>query len=68
MDDQILKEIAQDIGETKGMVSAMSDDFEKIDKTLNRHDKRLRRIENLFIPVVAFLSLIGHKITKLVGL
>lgn len=68
MEDQLLKEIAQDIGETKGMVGAMRDDFEKIDKTLNRHDKRLRRIENLFIPAVAFLSLIGHKIMKIIGL
>ncbi|MBU0792235.1 MAG: hypothetical protein KKC55_17495 [Gammaproteobacteria bacterium] len=68
MENQLLKEIAQDIGETKGMVSAMRDDFEKIDRTLNRHDKRLRRIENLFIPAVAVLGLIGQKIMKLIGL
>ena len=68
MDDQLLKDIAQDIGETKGLVKAMVDDINKTDKTLNRHDTRLRRIENFFLPVIVILSFFGSKIMKVFGL
>jgi len=68
MDDQLLKDIAQDIGETKGMVSAMVEEMKKTDKTLNRHDTRLRRIENFFLPAVAILGFISQKIMKVIGL
>lgn len=68
MDAQLLNTMAQDIGETKGMVKAMMDDMDKTDKTLVRHDTRLRRIENIFIPVIAFLSFVGSKILKVCGL
>lgn len=68
MEEQLLKDIALDIGETKGMVKAIVDDIDKIDKSLNKHDTRIRRIENLFLPAVAILSLISQKILKVVGL
>jgi len=68
MDDQLLKDIAQDIGETKGMVKAIIDDMDKTDKTLTRHDTRIRRIENFFLPAIAVLSLVSHKIMKVFGL
>jgi len=74
MEEQLLKEIAQDIGETKGMVSGMKDDFEKIDKRfdkvdtkLNRHDKRIRRLETWFVPLIAGLSLFIQEIRKVFG-
>ena len=68
MDDQLLKDMAQDIGETKGMVKAIVDDIDKIDKSLNRHDTRIRRIENFFLPAIAVLSLVSQKILKVIGL
>ena len=68
MDEQLLKDIASDIGETKGMVKAMVDDINKTDKTLTSHDTRIRRIENFFLPAVAVLGLLSQKILKVFGL
>ena len=67
MDEQILKDMATDIGETKGMVSAMTEEMKKINNTLNRHDSRLRRVENFFLPAIAVLSLLAGKIMGWVG-
>jgi len=67
MEEQILKDIAQDTGETRGMVSAMKDSLDKIDTRLNHHDKRIRRLENWFIPLIAGLSLAVQEIRKVFG-
>ena len=68
MDEQILKDMATDIGETKGMVSAMFDQMEKFDDKIERHDTRLRRVENFFLPAIAVLSLFASKILEVFGL
>ena len=62
MDDVLLKEISEDIGELKGMVAAMQTDLGAGKKQFNRHDARIRRIELWFIPVLVALSLAAHEI------
>ena len=67
MDEQILKDIATDIGETKGMVGALVDQMDKFDEKVERHDSRLRRVENFFLPAIAVLSLFANKIMGVLG-
>jgi|GEM_PF-6573499 len=40
---------------------------ENIEKQIENHAIRIRRIETWFLPVLAFLSIIMHKITEWFG-
>ena len=36
--------------------------FKQIDNRISRQDTRLRRIENLFLPILAIISIFAHKL------
>lgn len=36
--------------------------FKRLDTRINRQDTRLRRIENLFLPILAIMSIFAHKL------
>jgi len=67
MDEALLKEIAEDIGELKGMVTAIQTDLAGGKKQFARHDIRIKRIEMWFLPVLAAMSLVAHKMLKWFG-
>ena len=62
MDEQLLRDIANDIGETKGMVRTLVEEMKKTDEALNQYDRRLRRIENIFLPAVIIIGIIIDKV------
>jgi len=64
MDDALLKEIAEDIGELKGMMSAMQVDLTSGKKQFSKHDSRIKRIELWFIPVLGTMSLAVYLIIE----
>lgn len=68
MDSTLLKEIAQDIGETKGIVKGIKKQMDDIKKEQCNHDTRLRRVENIFLPVVFAFGIFGNKILEYIGL
>lgn len=67
MTDQILTDMAQDIGETKGMVIGLTKQISDLNKAMTRQDTRIRRIENFFLPAVAVVGLLSQKILKVFG-
>ena len=68
MDDTLLKEIALDIGETKGIVKGIKKQMDDIKKEQDNQDTRLRRVENIFLPVVFAFGIFGNKILEYIGL
>ena len=68
MDSTLLKEIAQDIGETKGIVREIKKQMGDIKKEQDNQDTRLRRVENIFLPVVFAFGVFGNKILEYIGL
>lgn len=68
MDSMLLKEIAQDIGETKGIVKGIKKQMDDIKKEQCNHDARLCRVENIFLPVVLVFGIFGNKMLEYMGL
>jgi len=38
--------------------------FKRLDSRISKQDTRLRRVENLFLPVLAAISIFAHKVTE----
>lgn len=68
MDDSLLKDIATDIGVTKGIVQEIKKQMGDIKKEQDNQDTRLRRVENIFLPVVFAFGIFGNKILEYMGL
>ncbi|MCK4820580.1 hypothetical protein KA005_32745 [bacterium] len=68
MDETLLKEIAQDIGVTKGIVKGIKKQLDDVKKEQDNQDTRLRRVENIFLPVVFAFGIFGNKILEYMGL
>lgn len=45
----------------------MRDDLEAGKKQFAKHDTRIRRIEMWFVPVLAAMSIVAHKVLKWFG-
>lgn len=70
--ESTLFQMAEDIGgikdNTKSTNEKLDTFIEDTKKTNGDHDKRLRRIETVFAPILLILSIFGNKIWTFLGL
>jgi len=64
---EIDPELRDKIVETHTDMKWVRETLEKGDATFKQHDKRIKHIEQWFVPILAAMSLAAHEILKLLG-